>query len=260
MTGTLTIFEPSATLTTSSSSYNALYGTPGTNCGIVFRGLNILNPGTNYYNVAINLQNIIGYIGFVSCKLDGMYMFGAGLRTVIDSCYFNTKSLSIDAFNAMLRFSHLKSLADSLTLKGTNFFTTGNIFDGCKTIGDLDGQEMTSWDMEKSEIRNGVGNGIELRSGCKQIMYKLKIGCTGNGIHAIGPQRVEATQIGGTVSGIGLVAEDGAHIKVNSACNITGTGGDLKSGGMAATDWTTFRGGAKNQLDTTTDLSRIWEP
>jgi hypothetical protein len=196
-----------------------------------------------------------------------MYANAYGGSLGLDACELLTKSVTIDARSVMIRYSLLKGLAGTFMPRSSYFFLMGCALDGCKALGDMDMDGIittsTAWDLEKLDIRNGTANGISLRSCTKALLYKVKLACAGNGVYVGGPMRADLQNVKGTVSGAyGLVAEDGAHVKVDANVTVSGGTNALKSGSRAATDWTAFRAGTKNEFDTgedASDGSRIWE-
>lgn len=260
-TAPVAIMSQSAALRQSDpASYNAPLGISGNTCLVAINGVALSSVTTGGLALFVPSKSAPG-ISLGACRMTG-HVNGRSMS--MSGCYHESGNLNI-IDGATFLSCYFRSVTFRL-LSGTCSYYY-DIYDTCTYLPILNDSYPAGVGFSRCLVRSATAHGITVSCGAHCYLTRVSIvNSTGDAVNCAGSTSTSLTFVTGTGNGgYGVVASDGAHIKIDADTTVTGTSGDIKSGTLAARAYTDFRANPplKNEIDLTAgtgDGSRIWQP
>ncbi len=204
---------------------------------------------------------------FDGSTIGGANFITNGVGPRLNNCYFKNVTLSqrANSWSTQIALCIYDTCTSLVAGVPSSLLINALQGAGCYTI-------------QRTKIRNTVAlggvpaYGIYMAGGLPIYVENSTInGCASDGVFCADGKITLVNVKGATNAGVGAHADGGGQILVDVNTTVTGTGGDLKAGNMAARTWVDFRANPplKNQFDVpgftgatadTTTGARIWQP
>jgi len=264
-TAPMRIVQPSATLT-SEDPFGIVIRANNID-SITFGGLRILSSDNNGLfsdgngNIAVQLSEMESpFISSVATE-GARYVrsWTRGFPSFASPCTFLNKTFFDATFDSAFALSFSAAWASMRC----------SVFDGCDPIDPyfaihiIFPAAMLQFNISKTLIRNGTGDGVIFHGGNGTLENVDIYNCAGNGVTAqdgMGQLVLNNVGTSGTQNGgVGIRVNDGMQVRVDAATSgsstpLTGAGGDMQVGSLAQRPWSDFVANdpRKNEYDLTT--------
>lgn len=200
--------------------------------GIAFRATG------DWINTALEVW-AIHHVVFQMCDIRGIQLHGGGGAddVYLDACYIHDGGWAINGANILVRHCLLKNLTTHEHGGTIGMFSC--FMDGCEPFGDGAFINETLYDIGDSEIANGSSYGVYLRGFGNHRFVNLKIrDCAGDALYIAHPTFALLDGVHGSGNtGHGLTLRRGAHVRIQSGTDVTGSSGDVDLGAAGTVAW-----------------------
>lgn len=249
-TAPVRIMQLSATLqiTDAGNPRAALSLVPDTD--MIFAGVQFrhANPTANAYSIEAR-GGAAAAVRFYLCGFQGMSLEQRSIFA--EGCYFmDTSGSTKDILQEASAESFSWCFLENQTFQaygdggdgGNGYFAC--IVDDCNPIGhnsfSANNEPEITYQIDNLRIRDAKNDGVQFEGGNRCSVRNSTINTSvGDAVQATGPGMLELRNVQGAGNGgFGCRVQRGAHVRRQTATAVTGTSGDLKVGGRAASLWT----------------------